>query len=142
VTFTKPTGLACAAIAIAALLEACAPQPRPSTTRLYAVDQRGAARSCTVPQVTAVAGAEVPVRMAVGNDGGWCAITVESGGRPFSHGLLTARAQNGSVFIHSVGDATRIDYRPDRGFAGLDSFTVKLRPGDAVLRASVAVTRG
>ncbi|MBO0709656.1 MAG: hypothetical protein J2P47_00085 [Acetobacteraceae bacterium] len=140
--FSKPTGFACAAIGIAALLEGCAPQPRPSTTRLFAVDQRGAARSCTVPRVTAVAGREVPVTMAVGNDGGWCAITVDSGGRSFSHGLVTARAQNGSVFIHSVGDATRIDYTPDRGFAGTDSFTVKLRPGDAILRASVAVTRG
>lgn len=140
--FTQSTGLVCAAIAIAALLEGCAPQPRPSATRVYAVDQQGAARSCTVPRVSAVAGREVPVAMTVGNDGGWCAITVDSGARPFAYGLVVGRAQHGRVFIHSVGDATRIDYTPDRGFAGADSFAVKLRPGDAVLRANVTVTTG
>jgi hypothetical protein len=41
--------------------------------------------------------------------------------------------------IHQVGDDTRIDYTPDRGFTGTDSFAVKLIPGNAVIRITVTV---
>ena len=46
------------------------------------------------------------------------------------------------MFIHTVGDATRIDYRPERGFAGGDAFTVQLLPGNATVQASVTVSPG
>jgi hypothetical protein len=39
-----------------------------------------------------------------------------------------------------VGDETRIDYTPDRRFAGSDAFTVKLIPGDATIKVAVTVT--
>ena len=45
------------------------------------------------------------------------------------------------VYIHPVGNATRIDYTPDARFSGSDTFVVKLLPGSPVLRVSVAVTR-
>ena len=47
---------------------------------------------------------------------------------------------HGSVLIHEVGDNTRIDYTPDRGFTGTDSFAVQLIPGDAKVNVAVMVT--
>ena len=46
------------------------------------------------------------------------------------------------VYIHSVGDTTRIDYTPAKGYAGPDKFTVRLLPGNAVVRATVTVEKG
>jgi len=77
--------------------------------------------------------------MKVGNDGGWCAISVARGGKAFDSSLVTARPAHGKVLVHKVGDATRIDYTPDRGYAGSDSFAVKLIPGDSSIRVAVTV---
>ena len=44
-----------------------------------------------------------------------------------------------TVYIHPVGDDTRIDYTPDLGFSGIDSFVVRLLPGNPVLRVNVTV---
>ena len=52
--------------------------------------------------------------MKLGNDGGWCAITVNNGGRPFDAGLLAAAPAHGKVLVHTVGNNTRIDYTPER----------------------------
>ncbi len=79
--------------------------------------------------------------MAVGNDGGWCAITVDRNGAPYGAGLLAARPAHGKVLIHTVGDATRIDYTPAPGYAGPDSFTARLLPGESTVRVAVTVTR-
>jgi hypothetical protein len=74
------------------------------------------------------------------NDGGWCGIPVhQDGPKPFGAGLLETRPAHGDVLIHEVGDDTRIDYTPDRGFAGHDAFAVKLIPGDAIIRVTVTV---
>lgn len=126
-----------------ALLAGCAQPPPPSapTTRLYAIDLAGAARRCTVGPLAPVAGKEVAARMTVGNDGGWCAFAVAQQGQPYAAGLLTAEPAHGRVYIHPVGDNTRIDYTPDAGYVGPDAFTVTLLPGRAVIRATVSVTR-
>ncbi len=130
-----------AALAAACLVQGCTPAPAPySGTRLYASDLAGGAKSCAVPSVTVVDGKEIAVPMTVGNDGGWCGITVsQSGQQPFSAGLLAARPAHGTIFIHTVGDATRIDYTPDRHFVGQDSFMVRLIPGNGALRVAVTV---
>jgi hypothetical protein len=125
------------------LLASCSGKPRDagSTLRVYAADLAGAAKVCDVPKVNPLAGggSEVPMKMA--NDGGWCGIRVhQDGPKPFEVGLLIARPNHGSVLIHEVGDETRIDYTPDRGFAGRDAFSVKLIPGDAVVQVGVTVT--
>lgn len=139
----RSTGLAAVAvIGLAMALQGCAQQARPvSSTRLYATDQMGGAKSCAVPKVTPSAGQEAPATMTVGNDGGWCGITVDNAGHPYGAGLLTSRPAHGRVYIHSVGDATRIDYTPDAGYAGPDSFSVRLLPGNGVIRATVSVER-
>jgi hypothetical protein len=129
-------------LAAACLVQGCA-QPRPvaSGTRLYASDLAGGAKHCAVPTVSVAAGQESPVPMTVGNDGGWCGITVAlPSSQPYSVGLLTARPAHGTIYIHTVGDATRIDYTPDRGFTGTDSFAVRLEPGSSRLRVAVTVT--
>jgi hypothetical protein len=119
------------------LLQACAEKPPAPSARIFAADQAGAAKTCVVPNVAP--GQEAQVAVKVGNDGGWCGITVSNGGKPFAAGLLTTPPGHGKVQIHTVGNDTRIDYTPDRGFAGADAFTVKLIPGDATIRAAVSV---
>jgi hypothetical protein len=126
------------------LLAGCSEQqagPHGSALRVYAADLVGAAKACSVPKVSVAAGAGIEAPMKVANDGGWCAIPVhQDGPKPFEAGLLTARPAHGTVLIHEVGDDTRIDYTPDHGFAGSDSFAVKLIPGDATIQVPVTVT--
>jgi hypothetical protein len=128
------------------MLQGCAPQqaaaPAASGARIYAVDQQGAAHVCTVPkEPVLVDGRETPTALTVGNDGGWCALTVAHNGEPYGAGLLMVRPSHGTVLIHTVGDATRVDYTPDRGYVGPDSFTAQMIPGDASMRVAVTVAR-
>jgi hypothetical protein len=115
--------------------------PAGSTLRTYAADLAGGARVCEVPKVAPVAGGRADAAIQVANDGGWCGIPVhQDGPKPFGAGLLMTRAAHGAVTIHEVGDDTRIDYTPDRGFAGKDAFVVKLIPGNAMVHVAVTVT--
>lgn len=129
-------------VTLCALLAGCAEKPAPPApqARVFASDFVGGSKRCTVPAVSPVDGKETPVALSVGNDGGWCAIGVQQNRKAYAAGLLIQSPAHGKVFIHPVGDTTRIDYTPDRGFTGADAFVVKLIPGDAVLRASVTVT--
>ncbi|MGA3398583.1 MAG: Ig-like domain-containing protein [Acetobacteraceae bacterium] len=129
---------------VGAVLQGCAekppsPPPAQSHARLFASDFEGGARNCDVPKLKLDAGKEFSASMQVGNDGGWCGITVTQGGKPYDAGLLTQAPEHGSVYIHPVGDDTRIDYTPEPGFSGADSFVVKLLPGSPVLRVNVTV---
>lgn len=131
-------------ITATALLAGCAREPPPaaSATREYAIDQAGAAKQCTVGPLAPVAGKEVAARMTVRNDGGWCAFAVaQPGPQPYAAGLLTEEPAHGHVYVHPVGDNTRIDYTPDASYVGPDAFTVTLLPGRAVIRSTVNVTR-
>ena len=124
------------------LVQGCA-QPAPSRppATVYSADLRGGSAHCTAPEKLSPAQAQpTEARLVVGNDGGWCAVTVAApGDDPFAAGLLTARPQHGHVYIHTVGYATRIDYTPARGYAGPDAFAVELLPGSATLHVSVTV---
>ena len=132
-------------LAVPILLEACAakppPQPPVVRTPVFAADMTGGARQCTVSKPVLKDAQEVAATMQVGNDGGWCAIHVARDGKPYAAGLLTTPAAHGTVFIHPVGDDTRIDYTPERGFFGPDAFTVRLIPGNPALHVTVTVTR-
>jgi hypothetical protein len=129
-------------LALTAVLAAgCTPPPgQPAGPRLYAIDQTGGAKSCVAPPVQPVDGRETAMEMKVGNDGGWCGVTLTRASGAFSAGLLTARPAHGRVYVHTVGSATRIDYTPAAAFAGADTFTVKMVPGDASVRVAVTVT--
>ena len=115
-----------ATAATALLLQACAQQPSGPPPRVFAADMTGAAKVCTAPPVTPAAGHTTDAAIKLGNDGGWCAITVNNNGRPFEAGLLAAEPEHGKVLIHTVGNDTRIDYTPAAQYAGADAFTVRL----------------
>ncbi len=125
-----------------AALAGCADQtPARPAARLYAVDLRGTSRVCTVPAETRTdANAPATVEMKAGSDGGWCGITVNRPGpQPYTAGLVETRPQHGRLHIHTVGDKTRIDYIADAGYAGADTFAVRLVPGNARVTANVTV---
>lgn len=146
--------------AMALLVTGCQ-EPRAPRTPLYAVDFTGGAKTCTTSAVDLTGGKSADATMTLGNDSGWCAITVwqaraaQPGGllgrsgtvghKPFAAGLVQARPQHGNLHIHSVGDDTRVDYTPDPGFTGTDRFAVRFLPGnqasgEPVLTVSVTVT--
>lgn len=126
-----------------AVLAGCARPVVPGYTGrpVYAVDMTGGARHCTATRPQLTAGRTVDAAMRVANDGGWCAISVQLDGQPYSAGLLTEPPARGKVYIHPVGNFTRIDYTPDAAFSGTDRFVVQLIPGNPVLRVTVTVTR-
>jgi hypothetical protein len=129
----------------AGVLAGCTPPPPQATgpvRPVYTIDLQGAARRCTVSAVTPVAGKVVTATMLLGNDGGWCGISVhQPGPEPFAAGLLTRPPSRGKVYIHPVGDYTRIDYTPDPGYVGPDSFLITLLPDHSELQANVTVVR-
>ena len=125
------------------LLTACVDQGGSGSAtggRVFAADQAGGARKCDAPRPDLSDGKATDARMTVGNDGGWCGIVLQRGGRPYDSGLLPVRAEHGKVLVHRVGDITRISYTPTRGYVGADKFTVKLIPGDATVQVAVTVT--
>ncbi len=138
-----PRHLAWLAILMTAgFLQSCAeaPQALRSTRRIFAIDVSGQAKLCQAPKLTPADGQTTEAAIGLGNDGGWCGITVQmAGNKPYAAGLLPTRPAHGNVLIHEVGDFTRIDYTPDRGFAGNDSFVVKLIPGGASIHVTVSV---
>ena len=157
--YLKPRSAVC--LAGAALLVAGCQPPPTARTPLYAVDFTGAAKSCKTSSVDLSGGKSAQATMAVVNDGGWCGILVSQNAapsrsdrgawaalgastaparRPFAAGLLQTRAQHGRVYVHAVGDETRIDYTPDAGFTGNDQFAVRLLPGNPVLTVAVTVS--
>ena len=123
-------------------LSACMTQPqvlgRSSRLPTYSTDLAGKAAECTVSAVTLQDGKEATATMTTGG-GGWCGILVRHNDDPFGAGLLTQAARGGSVYVHTVGDDTRVDYTPRAGTSGADSFTVKFIPGDATMRVTVTV---
>ena len=125
------------------LLQACAPNSAPAGSRLrvFAADVTGAAKSCEAHEIAPAAGQTIEASMKLANDGGWCGLPAhQEGPKPVRGRPAGVRPGHGSVLIHEVGDNTRIDYTPDRGFSGTDSFAVQLIPGDAKVNVAVMVT--
>jgi hypothetical protein len=126
--------------ASALLMQGCAPK-QPTWNGIYAIDAAGGARTCVAPPVTMPDGQAGLVQMQVSNEGGWCGETLSHSGVAYDSYLLVTRPSHGRVFAHHVGNNTRIDYTPDPGFVGTDSFAVRLIPGNAVFEAALTVTR-
>lgn len=147
----RRAGLSAAALlGLAAVLAGCANHAPVAASKsgppVYAIDLQGGAAHCNAPKPALRPGKTTPVTVKLGNDGGWCGITVArkggtDGTEPYAAGLLLTPAAHGTVYIHTVGAATRIDYTPAPGFVGRDSFTVSLLPDEAKVAAQVTVTR-
>ena len=79
----------------ALLLTACQELPA-NRPRVFAVDMAGAAKSCTVSTVDLAGGKSADATIAMGNDGGWCAIAVsQSAGEAPAAGLFGTRGLAG-----------------------------------------------
>lgn len=126
-------------------LSACAPKPAP----LQASDPRnqGIAKVCTPTNPDMTGPGPHSASIVMSNDG-WCGVSaVDKGGKPFSLALVRVRPSHGRVFNQEVANVRRVEYTPDAGFTGTDSFTVALRSGqsgaeDVPLAVSVNVTQG
>lgn len=139
-TIPRQTTLLLALATAGALLQGCAqPMPGAPAPRLYEADMKGGAKSCETPKSVPIAGKPIEASMKVGSDGGWCGLPVRDGDKPFDAGLLTQRPAHGKILVHRVGNDTRIDYTPEFGFTGADTFTVQLLPGAAEVRVGVTV---
>jgi hypothetical protein len=141
-TFTRPAlsgpawfGLA----AIALLAQGCTQQA--TWNGIFAVDTVGGAKTCVAAPASPADGQTVQSTIQVSNEGGWCGILANRGGRPYDSYLIVTRPTHGKVFAHRVGTNTRIDYTPDRGYAGTDVFAIRMIPGDSIIPGAVTVTR-
>ena len=123
---------------LVSLVAGCVQPPaisRQARNPVYASDLQGKAASCTASSTVPEAGKTVTATITT--DGhGWCGLTLANGDQPFAAGLVERRPEKGHVFIHTVGDDTRVDYTPD-AIAVADSFSVRLIPGDATVTVSV-----
>lgn len=123
-------------------LQGCAGAPGSAGAageRLFAADMTGQAKTCEAAKTAPSAGKVVETTMKVSSDGGWCGLSVRNGGQPYEAGLLKARPAHGKLLVHRVGGDTRMDYTPNFGFSGADSFTVDLLPGEAGVKVAVTV---
>ena len=136
---TPPGTASLALTAIAILLAGCAQQA--VWNGIFAVDAAGGAKTCVAQPASPPDGQVVLDQMQVSDEGGWCGIIATHGGQAFDSYLLVTRPTHGKVFAHRVGTKTRIDYTPDSGFTGTDSFAIRMIPGDAMIEGAVTVTR-
>jgi hypothetical protein len=123
----------------ATLLAACTQQAAPvlgPRNPVYSTDLRGKAAVCTAPDVAITEGKSATATIATGG-GGWCGVNVTMGGNPLTAGLLTQAPKNGKVYIHTVGDATRVDYTPAGAGVTGDAFTVTFIPGNETMQVTV-----
>jgi hypothetical protein len=142
---TRLSGAWCVLALAGLLLQGCGGGANTSETgaagpRVFSTDVTGGAKLCEIPHLSPTDGKPTNASMTVGNDGGWCGITVaQASGKPYDAGLLSRQPAHGKVLIHQVGDMTRIDYTPDANFTGSDSFSVTLIPGSPVIQTAVTV---
>lgn len=135
-----------ASLAAALVLSGCATQTPPATQAAVDLRQEGIAKTCTPSTVDLAAASPAPATIAMSSDG-WCGVFVADKGQPFQLGLVRARPAHGRVFIQPVNGQTRVEYTPNAGYAGADTFTVALRSrtagtAEAMLRVNVTVAQG
>jgi hypothetical protein len=124
---------------IALLIQGCA-ESAGVWNGIFAVDVAGGAKTCEAQPASPPDGKTVLDQMQTSGTG-WCGIIATHDGRAFDSYLLVTRPSHGKIYVHHVGTKTRIDYTPDAGFSGTDSFAVRMIPGDAVIQGAVTVTR-
>lgn len=135
------TGRLWASLAAALILaQGCAVQ-QAQWNGIYPTDLAGGARMCVASPAAPADGQTVRAQMQVSNEGGWCGITATRNGAAFDSYLLVTRPAHGRVFAHRVGANTRIDYFPDAGYTGTDSFAVRTIPGNAIVEGVVTVSK-
>ena len=78
--------------------------------------------------------------MIVSNEGGWCArgLTFNQG-YAFSGGNVIHQPEHGEARVRHLASRSLIEYRPQPGYVGSDSFSVTLTPGNSTYLVSVTV---
>jgi hypothetical protein len=103
-----------------------------------------AAASCNVAPFHVADGGTTDVVMVVGNDGGYCAATLtDAAGAPYDAPLVPVLPEHGTPRVVKYNGKTSVEYTPNAGFVGHDSFVVHLllkgQAGHTTLNLSVDV---
>jgi len=103
-----------------------------------------AAASCNVAPFHVADGGTTDVVMAVGNDGGYCAAALtDASGAPYDAPLVPVLPEHGTPRVVKYNGKTSVEYTPNAGFIGHDSFVVHLlvkgQSGHTTLNMSVDV---
>ncbi len=127
------------------LLQGCA--EKPPTPSVAAEDtNEGIADNCSFSPVQPTPGGTVNATITMSNEG-WCAYrATEKPGQPYLLGLVKKRPENGELLVRQLGGESRVEYNPNPGFVGTDSFTVALRPReqgqpDAIVQITATVNQ-
>jgi hypothetical protein len=104
----------------------------PNVGRLAEAQDLQRSRACRLSDGTGgmpISNQTAPItRMATANDRGWCWTTVWSGPGGGPHVAawvaITKMPEHGEITTAKFDDATRVAYRPQPGYTGLDSFIV------------------
>jgi hypothetical protein len=147
------TRLAMGSVAVCLVLQGCAkpeappPPPPPPPPAPHAGPPP--AKLCVVAPFTVKDGGTADVHMTLSNEGGYCAATLTAGdGQPFAAGLVPVTPLHGIPRVvkyrgNTSVEKTSVEYSPQQGYKGHDSFIVKLiirgQPGFTVLNMSVDV---
>ena len=102
------------------------------------------AAQCTVAPFSVKDGGSADVAMSVSSEGGYCAATlVSESGAPFAAPLVPVAPLHGIPRVVRYNGRTSVEYTPQPGFVGHDSFIVKLivrgKPSYTTLNMSVSV---
>jgi hypothetical protein len=138
-----------AGLLLATLVAGCAPKeapPAPEPTVLPPHFGPPPAATCKAPEVQLKEGGTTAATITLVNDGGYCALTLTApSGGPYDAGLEPVPPRHGRAVIIRYNGHTSVEYTPDRGFAGTDSFTARLivrgRPGYTTLNVTANVSR-
>jgi hypothetical protein len=89
-------------------------------------------------------GGTANVSITLSNEGGYCAATLTAdSGQPYAVGLVPVMPLHGITRVVKYNGKTSVEYSPQPGYSGHDSFIVKLivrsQPGYTVLNMSVNV---
>jgi hypothetical protein len=130
-------------------LQACAPTPPPPAPPPpppppppHIGPPKAAA--CTVAPFHVADGGTAAVDMHVSNEGGYCAATLTAAsGNPFDAPLVPVLPKHGTPRIVKYDGKTSVEYTPETGYVGPDSFVVHLivkgQPSYTTLNVSVTV---
>ncbi len=136
------------ALVLCAVLQGCAkpeaPPPPPPPAPLPPHAGPPAAQRCSVLPFTIKDGGSADVTMTLSSEGGYCAATLLSDEAvPFAAGLVPVPPLHGVPRVVRYNGKTSVEYSPQPGFFGHDSFIVKLivrgKPGYTTLSMSVNV---
>ncbi len=149
--FRPVSFIAPASLALGVLLSGCQKPPAPVADAPAPLPYHlglSPAAVCTVAPFHVADGGTAVVSMTVANDGGYCAATLtNNAGLPFDAPLLPARPPHGErTTVVKYNGKTSIEYTPNAGYSGPDSFTVHLinrgQSGFTTLQVNVTVQPG